>query len=182
MHLSTELPATRVRRYCAFCQICNPASAPSSGSPPLSMLYFSLSVPFCLRLLSLAPAFVLLGSETTKWCCLPLLLSARSHRRCLRTRWLTEGVCVFVALSVHLLNEGSLCACALFWPRGQHLEKKGEKYLSRLHIPASCRDKKKGGPRPDFAPMYYILTLCRWYYNIFRHICAVFCHSCLYQA
>lgn len=51
------------------------------GSPPLSMLCFSLSVPFCLRLLSPAPAFVLLGSETTKWCCLPLLALAAASER-----------------------------------------------------------------------------------------------------
>lgn len=146
MHLSTELPATRVRRYRAFCRICTLASASSSGPSPLSMLYFSLSVPFCLRLLSLAPAFVLLGSETTKWCCLPLLLSARSHRRCLRMRWLTEGVCVFTALSVHLLNEGSLCARALFRPRGQYLEKKGKNVCldSISQHPQGCGAKKKG--------------------------------------
>lgn len=50
----------------------------ASVSFPMSMLYFSLSVPFCLSLLSQAQAFVLLGSETTKWFCLPLLLCALS--------------------------------------------------------------------------------------------------------
>lgn len=93
---------------------------PFLWSPPLYMLCFSLSVPFCFRLLSPAPAFVLLGSETTKWCCLPLLLSARS-RCCFRTQWLTEGVCVFTTFSVHLLNKRRLCPCASFWPWGQHL-------------------------------------------------------------
>lgn len=40
-----------------FVEIRTLASASSSGPPPLSMLYFSLSVPFCLRLFITSPVF-----------------------------------------------------------------------------------------------------------------------------
>lgn len=55
-----------VSGVCVFSSMRLPAFAPVARSLALSVLYFSLSVPFCLRLLSLAQVFVLLGSETTK--------------------------------------------------------------------------------------------------------------------
>lgn len=89
-----------------------------------------------------------------------------------------------------VINWGSLCVrstyCSsagwreficmrVFRPRGQHLEKKGEKYLSRLHIPASSRipGGKKGA----------VSLFCTYVVHIkiprvsTEGICAVSCNS-----
>lgn len=84
-------------------------------------------------LLFLCPFHFVLGSYHRPQLLFSSGLRLQSDAVCLRSSrlalccrfrrpWLTKGVCVFMTLSVHLLNKRRLCACALFWPQGQHLE------------------------------------------------------------